>query len=100
MNIKPVKGRAMLTWIGKHPIDKVNYYPAQLEEVCNVDNPAIKLTSFTLTRRSPVVQTMYGRSHYAAKRRNWRLKGTPLPSRYNTPTSGQMIPIFNSCMNG
>ena len=44
MNIKPVKGRAMLTWVGKHRIEKVNYYPAQLEEVCNVDNPASEPT--------------------------------------------------------
>ena len=39
MKIIPVKGRAMLTWVGKHLDDKVEYYPAQLEEVCNVDNP-------------------------------------------------------------
>ena len=39
MKIKPVKGRAMLTWVGKHLDDKVEYYPAQLEEVYNVDNP-------------------------------------------------------------
>lgn len=44
MNIKPVKGRATLTWIGKHPIDEVNYYPALLEEVCNVDDPEIEPT--------------------------------------------------------
>ena len=29
----------MLTWIGKHLDDKIEYYPAQLEEVYNVDNP-------------------------------------------------------------
>ena len=39
MKIKPVKGRAMLTWIGKHPINKVDYYPAQLEEIYNVEDP-------------------------------------------------------------
>ena len=44
MNIKPVKGRAMLTWIGKHPIDKVDYYPAQLEEVYDLDDPATEST--------------------------------------------------------
>ena len=44
MKIKPVKGRATLTWIGKHPIDEVNYYPALLEEVCNVDDPEIEPT--------------------------------------------------------
>ena len=39
MKIKPVKGRAMLYWEGKHPIDKVDYYPAQLEEICGVEDP-------------------------------------------------------------
>ena len=34
----------MLTWVGKHPIDKVEYYPAQLEEVYNVDDPATEPT--------------------------------------------------------
>lgn len=37
MKIKPVKGRATLTWVGKHPIGEVNYFPAQLEEVFNVE---------------------------------------------------------------
>ena len=36
MKIKPVKGRPMLSWIGKRPIDKVEYYPAQLVETYNV----------------------------------------------------------------
>lgn len=44
MKIKPVKGRAMLTWVGKHLDDKVEYYPAQLEDVCNVDDPASEPT--------------------------------------------------------
>lgn len=44
MNIKPIKGRAMLSWVGKHPIDQVNYYPAQLEETYNVDNPMTEPT--------------------------------------------------------
>ena len=44
MKIKPVKGRAMLTWVGKHTSDKVEYYPAQLEEVCNVDDPKTEPT--------------------------------------------------------
>jgi len=39
MNIKPTKGRAMLHWTDKHPIDTVDYYPAQLEEVCGVVDP-------------------------------------------------------------
>ena len=44
MKIKPVKGRAMLDWVGKHLDDKVEYYPAQLEEVCNVDDPVTEPT--------------------------------------------------------
>lgn len=39
MNIKPTKGRAMLHWTDKHPIDTVDYYPAQLEEVCGIEEP-------------------------------------------------------------
>ena len=44
MKIKPVKGRAMLTWVGKHLDEKVEYYPAQLEEAYNVGNPGIEPT--------------------------------------------------------
>ncbi len=39
MKIKPVKGRPMLHWVGKRPIDTVNHYPAQLVETYNVENP-------------------------------------------------------------
>ena len=39
MNITPVKGRPMLHWFGKRPIDTVNSYPAQLVETYNVENP-------------------------------------------------------------
>ena len=39
MKITPVKGRPMLHWVGKHPIDTVNAYPAQLVETYNVENP-------------------------------------------------------------
>ena len=39
MKINPVKGRSMLTWVGKHLDDKIEYYPAQLEEVYNENNP-------------------------------------------------------------
>lgn len=39
MNIKATKGRAMLHWTDKHPIDKVDYYPAQLEEIYGVEDP-------------------------------------------------------------
>ncbi len=39
MKITPIKGRAMLHWVGKRPIDTVNAYPAQLIETYNVENP-------------------------------------------------------------
>lgn len=39
MKIAPVKGRPMLDWVGKRPIDTVNSYPAQLVETYNVGNP-------------------------------------------------------------
>ena len=38
MQITPVKGRPMLHWVGKRPIDAVNAYPAQLVETYNVEN--------------------------------------------------------------
>ena len=38
MKITPVKGRPMLHWVGKRPIDIVNNYPAQLVETYNVEN--------------------------------------------------------------
>ena len=39
MKITPVKGRPMLHWLGKKPLEKVEYYPAQLAESVGVDNP-------------------------------------------------------------
>ena len=39
MKITPVKGRPMLHWVGKRPIDTVNAHPAQLVETYNVENP-------------------------------------------------------------
>ena len=39
MKIKPVKGRPMLHWVGKRPIDTVSNYPAQLVDTYNVENP-------------------------------------------------------------
>ena len=38
MKITPVKGRPMLHWVGKRPMDIVNNYPAQLVETYNVEN--------------------------------------------------------------
>ena len=39
MKIKPVKGRPMLHWVGKRPIDTISNYPAQLVETYNCENP-------------------------------------------------------------
>ena len=39
MKIKPVKGRPMLDWVGKRPIDTIINYPAQLMDSYNVENP-------------------------------------------------------------
>lgn len=39
MKIKPVKGRPMLHWVGKRPIDTVSNYPAQLVDTYNVEKP-------------------------------------------------------------
>lgn len=39
MKIKPVKGRPMLDWVGKRPIDTISNYPAQLIDSYNVENP-------------------------------------------------------------
>ena len=39
MQITPVKGRPMLHWIGKRPVNKVNHYPAQLVETYNGGPP-------------------------------------------------------------
>lgn len=44
MDITPAKGRAYLHWVDKHPIDKVNYYPSQLIDVYNEENPALEPT--------------------------------------------------------
>ena len=38
MKIKPVKGRPMLHWVGKRPIDTITNYPAQLVDTYNVEN--------------------------------------------------------------
>lgn len=39
MKVKPVKGRPMLHWVGKRPIDTVSNYPAQVVDTYNVENP-------------------------------------------------------------
>lgn len=38
MKITPVKGRPMLHWVGKKPLDVVQYFPAQLSETMGVKN--------------------------------------------------------------
>lgn len=37
--IAPVKGRPMLSWVGKKPVSIAGYYPAQLREACFAKNP-------------------------------------------------------------
>ena len=44
MKITPVKGRAMLDWVGKYSNDIVDNYPAQLAEVYKVENPVTEPT--------------------------------------------------------
>ncbi len=46
MKIKPVKGRPMLHWVGKRPIDKVNAYPEKKSGLSSLPenrSPARKL---------------------------------------------------------
>jgi len=42
VEIKPVKGREMLTWVGKKPLRQVSAYPAQLIESFNVGSKSNK----------------------------------------------------------
>ncbi len=39
LKITSVKGRPMLHWVGKKPLDTVQYFPAQLCETVGVENP-------------------------------------------------------------
>lgn len=39
LQITPVKGRPMLHWVGKQPLDVVRHFPAQLCETVGVANP-------------------------------------------------------------
>ena len=39
LKITPIKGRPMLHWVGKKPLDVVRHFPAQLSETVGVDNP-------------------------------------------------------------
>lgn len=39
VKITAVKGRPMLHWVGKKPLDKVKHFPAQLRETVSVEKP-------------------------------------------------------------
>ncbi len=39
LKITPVKGRPMLHWVGKKPLDAVQHFPAQLCETVGAENP-------------------------------------------------------------
>ena len=39
LKITPIKGRPMLHWVGKKPLDVVRHFPAQLRETVGVENP-------------------------------------------------------------
>ena len=39
LNITAVKGRPMLHWVGKKPLDVVRHFPAQLCETIGVEKP-------------------------------------------------------------
>jgi len=42
LKITPIKGRPMLYWVGKKPIDVVRHFPAQLCESVGVENPPVE----------------------------------------------------------
>ena len=42
LKITPVKGRPMLHWVGKMPLDVVRHFPAQLCETVGVENPPVE----------------------------------------------------------
>lgn len=42
MKITPVKGRPMLHWVGKKPLEAVRHYPAQLSEAFGVEAPPVE----------------------------------------------------------
>ena len=37
--VKPIEGRPMLHWVGKHPLGVVHHFPAQLQEAVCIANP-------------------------------------------------------------
>ncbi len=42
LKITPIKGRPMLYWVGKKPLDVVRHFPAQLCESVGVENPSVE----------------------------------------------------------
>ena len=42
LKITPTKGRPMLHWVGKRPLDVVRHFPAQLCETVGVGNPPVE----------------------------------------------------------
>ena len=42
IKVTPLKGRPMLHWVGKKPLDVVQNYPAQLSEAFGVDKPPVR----------------------------------------------------------
>jgi len=42
IKVTPLKGRPMLHWVGKKPLDVVQNYPAQLSESFGVDKPPVR----------------------------------------------------------
>ena len=42
LKITPAKGRPMLHWVGKMPLDVVRHFPAQLCETVGVENPPVE----------------------------------------------------------
>ena len=42
IKITPIKGRPMLHWVGKKPLDVVRHFPAQLCETVGVDDPPVE----------------------------------------------------------
>ncbi len=42
LKISAVKGRPMLHWVGKKPLDRVRHFPAQLCETVGVEKPPVE----------------------------------------------------------
>ena len=42
IKVAPLKGRPMLHWVGKKPLDVVQHFPAQLWETVGVENPPVE----------------------------------------------------------